>query len=923
MVRIEILLSLLLHAKLYYMPLHLHKVKAWLYVLGGLFLLTLFLAPQAQATHLRAGNIFIKSDTTAAKNPLRFFFKLVTYSVAPPPFEDLEATLYFGDCTQQTSPRASRVLLQNGQNNTFVNTYFFEHIYSGGGTFTATFVGENRNGGVVNISNSVQQTFFLQSTLTIDRLFPIINRSPVLEVPPVDVAVRGQIFVHNPGAYDPDGDSLSFKLLPSRVDAGRDACGNPIGQTAPGYRSLDQFLGAAQPGGPAGFSIDRNTGQITWNTPNTLGEFNFAFIVEEWRNGRLIGTVIRDMQVFVRDDPNRPPVLIVPRDTCVVAGTLLRDIIKVRDPDKDPVTVTAFGSMLPPATFRPQSDTSHIFTWQTTCLDVRRSPYQVVFRAEDRPPAGRIILTDLKPWRISVVGPPPVLVSAVPQTSSSIRLNWSAYTCPNATRMYIYRREGPSNFKPGPCETGIPASAGYVRVGEVSAGVTTFLDNNGGKGLERNKTYCYRIYAEFPEPGGGSSIASNELCATLESISLTKVSVLETSATTGKIRVEWNKPKAIVTTLTPPLQYRLLRTMGQGRSPQGNYTQVFISNNLNDTVFTDNNLNTLDTAYAYRVEFYHSGTTGSPTVLVDSSSASSVRLNAVANGATMVLNWTYNVPWNNASTPAKPLYHVIYLKLPNSAVFQKYDSVLAGPTAGTFSKQVPLEQGKEYCAYVVTKGTFQNPLLPDPILNNSQITCFSRPCVPILTVDNDCDDDFVAGVTPIQNRLSWTLPTGCNASDIDFYKVYFRETDAEEFKVIATIKDLAYLHQNLPSFAGCYYVTATDKNGSESERSNIECEDNCIVFVLPNIFTPNNDGSNDEFTPKQGATFIKKATLKVYNRWGNKVYESSAEPGLRWKGVGDNGKALAEGTYFYQVEVEFYGRVPEIRTYKGWVEILR
>src|SRR5690606_37512015 len=104
-------------------------------------------------------------------------------------------------------------------------------------------------------------------------------------------------------------------------------------------------------------------------------------------------------------------------------------------------------------------------------------------------------------------------------------------------------------------------------------------------------------------------------------------------------------------------------------------------------------LNTLDSAYSYRVEFYQSGTTGSPTILVDSSSASSVRLTAVANGPTMELNWTYNVPWRNASTPETPLYHVVFLKLPNSSVFVRYDSVFATATSGTFSRQVPLVQG--------------------------------------------------------------------------------------------------------------------------------------------------------------------------------------------------------------------------------------
>jgi gliding motility-associated-like protein len=542
----------------------------------------------------------------------------------------------------------------------------------------------------------------------------------------------------------------------------------------------------------------------------------------------------------------------------------------------------------------------------------------------------------LQPWRITVVGPPPVLVSAVPQTSSSIRLNWSAYTCPNATIMYIYRREGPSDFVPDACETGIPASAGYTLIGQVSAGVVTFLDNNNGQGLERNKTYCYRIYARFPEPSGGESIASNEVCATLESISITKVSVTETSTTTGKIRVEWSKPRpANIAQLTAPFLYRLVRAEGQSRSATAAFAPVpgYTFTSLNDTVFTDNNLNTEDTSYTYRVEFYHSGTAGSPTVLVDSSSASSVRLSGRANGSVMELRWTYNVPWNNASSLASPVaerkYHVIWLDPEGDRTFTRYDSVLATATSGTFSRDIPLIPGNQYRVFVQTKGSFNNPVLPDPILNNSQEISIIRPCVPVLEIDElVCDENFVPTPPPFANTLRWSLPPGCNPATIDFFTLYYRETDEGEFVKIGTVDNTGqlvyqFIHQNLQSYAGCYVVTATGLDGVEGEQSNIVCKDNCIVFSLPNIFTPNSDGRNDTFTPKQGATFIRTATLRVFNRWGNKVFEGRGDPGLNWRGVDNSGKALSEGTYFYQVEVEFFGRVPDVRTYKGWVEIVR
>ncbi|MFC6999213.1 T9SS type B sorting domain-containing protein [Rufibacter roseus] len=903
------------------MPLTLRTKKAWLSLFGGLFLLLLSMAPDAQATHIRAGNIYSESDPN---NYLKFRFTLITYTVLGG-FEDTHATLHFGDCTSQRVELGRKYELQNGQNNTQVNEFYFEHTYGGAGTFTVSYIGENRNGGIINLSNSVQQTFFLQSTVTIDP-FLGINRSPILQYEPIDLAARNQVFVHNPGAYDPDGDSLSFKMLQPRIEGTWNACGNPIPQIAPGYRGLEQFLGTTRQGAPVGFTLNTRTGQVTWNTPGVIGEFNIAFVVEEWRDNRLIGQVIRDMQIFVREDPNQPPRLIIPRDTCIIAGTFIRDTIRATDPDRHPIVMEAVGSMLPPATFPSVNDTTHVFNWQTSCSDIRREPYQVVFRAEDRPPSG-IRLVDLQPWRITVVAPPPVLTLAVPASSNSIRLTWENYTCPNAETMYIYRKEGPSGFDPSTCDTGIPASAGYTLVGQVNAGVVTFLDDNNGAGLERNRTYCYRIYAGFPEPGRGESIASNEVCATLESIAMTKVSVQQTSTTNGQIRVEWSKPGAIVTTLTPPFQYRLLRTVGQSREPAAQFTEVFTSNDLNDTVFTDTNLNTEENAYVYRIEMYHSANVGEPTVLVDSSSASSVRLNAVANASTMQLQWTYNVPWNNASTSsdANPLYHVVYLKLPGSDEFVRYDSALATTTSGTFSREVPLVEGENYCAYVITRGTFTNPRLPSVTENYSQINCFSRPCVPVLSIDPlVCDENFEPTGPPFQNILTWELTAGCDPSLIDFYTLYYRETDDGEFRAIATVEDMSYIHQNLLFYSGCYMVTATDFFGNESEPSNTVCKDNCIIFILPNIFTPNNDGINDVFTPKQGAAFIKSAKLQVYNRWGVKVFEGTEEPGLNWRGVTDNGKALSDGTYFYQVEVEFYGRSPEPdrRTFKGWVEIV-
>ncbi|WP_181304401.1 T9SS type A sorting domain-containing protein [Rufibacter sp. XAAS-G3-1] len=265
-------------------------------------LLFFLIAYSTQASHIRAGNIYYKSDTTAARNPLKYFFTLVTYSAAPAYAEDLEATLHFGDCTSQQVARESRVLVANGQANTFVNIYRFEHTYAGPGSYTATYIGESTQGGVVNIATSIKPTFFLQSTITVDPLLGT-NRSPVFQQAPTDVPARNHLFRHNSGAIDADGDSLSFKLLLPKTSSGVTACGNPMGVTTPGINGLENFLGAPDPAGPAGLALNRNTGLFTWNTPSMQGTYNVAILVEEWRNGRLIGTVVRDMLFFAQENP--------------------------------------------------------------------------------------------------------------------------------------------------------------------------------------------------------------------------------------------------------------------------------------------------------------------------------------------------------------------------------------------------------------------------------------------------------------------------------------------------------------------------------------------------------------------------------------------------------------------------------------------
>jgi gliding motility-associated-like protein len=169
--------------------------------------------------------------------------------------------------------------------------------------------------------------------------------------------------------------------------------------------------------------------------------------------------------------------------------------------------------------------------------------------------------------------------------------------------------------------------------------------------------------------------------------------------------------------------------------------------------------------------------------------------------------------------------------------------------------------------------------------------------------------------------------SGTCDQEIQYYTVYFRPEEEGEFDSIAFTNAgvTTYTHANLSSYAGCYMVTATDSAGNESLASNTVCKDNCFFFMLPNIFTPNNDDKNDVFRPDPRTRFVKSIKFSVFNRWGEKVYENDQDPNINWRGVDKGGQELAEGTYYYLAEVEFFSLSPAKarQTFKGWVEIVR
>lgn len=996
-----------------------------------------FAAP-VSATHNRAGEITYEQLS-------QFYYKvtITTYTKTSSPADRPELDIFWGDGT-------SSLLVRNSFTDNFggpgsdirKNIYIGTHTYPGPSVYKMYFEDPNRNSDVINIPNSVDVPFYIESELIISA-FLGFNNSPVLLQAPIDEGTLGQVFIHNANAFDPDGDSLAYELI---------YCKGAEGLPIPGY---------TYPAASNFFNLNPITGDLIWDSPVGCGEFNVAFLIKEFRNGVQIGFVERDMQITIlcnNPNNNTPPVIATIDDICVTAGDLITFTVTANDDDNELVfgygfdgyngtagslppgllitnnssstltttfgeygvtapayvfindgdqirapvapvrmdsvsffvrglgaafsplnelqiyqspdninwtlvalfdtlpassgsfitatlngntylrfeynnvgggtlaiddikiwkfnnliTLTATGAPLTlqvsPAAFNQPvygtGNVSGIFTWQTDCDHVRRQPYQMVFKAEDND--NYINLADLESVQITVVAPAPLNPTAVP-TGNSMQIGWDQSICPQAIGYKIYRRAGFYGFIPGPCETGVPAYTGYSLIGTVTGiGTTTFLDNNNGNGLPPGSEFCYMIISYFPD--GAESYASVEVCATLKKDLpvITNVSVTSTSTTTGTMYIAWSMPSDLDTAQYPsPHEYRVLRAAGLNGT---SFSEVGTTFNLNDTTYNDNSLNTTDTAYTYKIDLYAT-VNGVLEKVGSSMTATSIYMAVSPTDEQLNLSWNLDVPWDNA----------IYTVYRYNGI--SFDSI--GFSFTTSYTDTGLVNGQTYCYYVMSSGSYPGPGFTFPILNNSQEICGipydNVPPCALTSTDTSSFDCIAPEIV-----LSWTLPADSCGDDINLYNIYYSSAQQGPFLLLATINDgnaTSFEYTNETSIAGCYYVTAVDTNGNESAPGSIICVDNCPYYALPNIFTPDANGYNDEFDPFP-YRYVQDIDLKIYNRWGLQVFETT-DPDINWNGKTDNtGEDLPDGVYYYTCIVnEVFLSGVKSRELTGFVQLL-
>ncbi len=86
------------------------------------------------------------------------------------------------------------------------------------------------------------------------------------------------------------------------------------------------------------------------------------------------------------------------------------------------------------------------------------------------------------------------------------------------------------------------------------------------------------------------------------------------------------------------------------------------------------------------------------------------------------------------------------------------------------------------------------------------------------------------------------------------------------------------------------------------------------TIIVPNTFTPNNDGINDEFKVNLNGNKVLNYNISIFTNWGILIFNSN-NSNINWDGRTTSGLKAIDGTYFYVID--FNGK-----QYKGTILVL-
>ena len=203
------------------------------------------------------------------------------------------------------------------------------------------------------------------------------NSSPHFTNKPIVFVCIGQNFTYNHGAVDPDGDSLVYSLVNPMINS-TDSIPYVSGYSATNVITSSPPL-----------TLNPATGDIVM-TPTQQEVGVLSVLVEEYRDGVLIGHVVRDMEIYVRPCTNKLPTATGMNGTSVHDSTICPNTqicfdVLSNDSDVGQIVTMTWNQQIQNATFTVSGfpyPTGH-FCWTPGVNDISTIPHQFTVSVVD------------------------------------------------------------------------------------------------------------------------------------------------------------------------------------------------------------------------------------------------------------------------------------------------------------------------------------------------------------------------------------------------------------------------------------------------------------------------------------------------------------------------------------------------------------
>jgi fibronectin type 3 domain-containing protein len=531
------------------------------------------------------------------------------------------------------------------------------------------------------------------------------------------------------------------------------------------------------------------------------------------------------------------------------------------------------------------------------------------------------------------------------------KIAWNAYQGFSALNYNIFRKTG---------------SGAWIKIATVSSATTEFLDS----AVFCHVLYTYRILAQNTATGTDSAYSNTDTARAFKTTpplapQIIDATVTVTSNTLGQIQLNWNaSPTADIA------KYLVYRRNA------GAPWQLITTLTGYTLTYTDENLNTHYWPYYYKVFAVDS----CGNLSIDSGEYHRT-VNLTATPADEIINLKWNTYWGfkvnrydlykngkffmsfdstitqfpdsfvlcplhynyvikaigkdtaswsnrdsaapiDTTPPAPPTMKMVTVSIPNSTVDIVWEPSISGDMMG-YRIYRRIGSGANEMIYQnnASDSIYSDTLKLDGAPVCYEIVAYDHCGNTSIPSDIGCVINLNGAVKKLEHDLSWN-PYKNWKPGVAYYNIYRREgTGGWALISTVTAPDLQYVDKDLASYVQdfCYRVEAVENHGGLEAQSwsTVVCLNQPPIVWIPNSFTPEYSFNlNDNFGPR--GTWFKKYDMKIFNRWGEMIYET--HDGKPWNGS-YNGAPAVDGVYLYEIDV--HGFDTNTYTFKGTVLILK